>query len=69
MAGFRRASLAFAAALVWASGGMAARAQQAPEDRVRAAFLYQLAQYVTWLQGAPSKEPFRICVYGNDGFS
>lgn len=60
---------AIAAALLGVCGRTPLHAQQAPEDRVRAAFLYQLAQYVTWPQEAPSKEPFRICVYGYAGFS
>lgn len=65
----RRAAWTIAAVLVWTGGSVSLRAQQAPEDRVRAAFLYQLAQYVTWPQEAPTKEPFRICVYGYSGFS
>jgi hypothetical protein len=69
MPGNTRASWVIAAALLGACGGVDLRAQQAPEDRVRAAFLYQLAQYVTWPQETPSKEPFRICVYGYEGFS
>jgi len=69
MLGNARARWVIAAALLGAAGHPPARAQQAPEDRVRAAFLYQLAQYVTWPQEAPSKVPFRICVFGYAGFS
>lgn len=69
MPGNRRVSCLTAAAMLVACSGQSALSQKAPEDRVRAAFLYQLAQYVTWPQEAPSKEPFRICVYGYAGFS
>jgi hypothetical protein len=39
--------------------------QSATGEQVRAAFLYQLAQYVTW-PGNKSVDPLRFCVLGND---
>ncbi len=69
MLGSSRARWVIVLTLLGAGGGPALHAQQTSEDRLRAAFLYQLAQYITWPQTAPSKEPFRICVYGYTGFS
>ncbi|MBM3811456.1 MAG: YfiR family protein [Acidimicrobiia bacterium] len=37
----------------------------ATDEQVRAAFLYQLAQYVAW-PPAKSGDPLRFCVLGND---
>ena len=39
--------------------------RSATDDQMRSAFLYQLAQYVTWPQ-EKSGEPLRFCVLGDD---
>ena len=43
-------------------------ATAASEDEVRAAFLFQLAQYVTWPSDAtrPPDAPLRFCILGQD---
>ena len=41
------------------------RVQSASDDQVRSAFLFQLAQYVTW-PAKTNAEPLRFCVLGDD---
>lgn len=57
-----------AAALLAAGAIFGAERRSAPEEQVRAAFLYQLAQFVHWPEasyGGP-QSPLRFCVLGDD---
>lgn len=62
--GWRCFALATCAVLV---SGLPAQkpVYSATDEQVRAAFLYQLAQYVTWPENK-NREPLRFCVLGND---
>lgn len=42
--------------------------QSATDEQVRAAFLYQLAQFVTWPE-QKDRAPIQFCVLGNGGFA
>ena len=57
---------------VWitALGGIAARADEAPEYQVKAAFLYNFAKFVEWPSDALPQDssPFIIGVLGDDPF-
>jgi hypothetical protein len=66
-----RGRLLFAlAALALLLGALPARAQQATEDAVKAAFLPRFARYVAWPGPAlPAVgAPFQLCVVGRDPF-
>jgi hypothetical protein len=53
------------------SGGTPPEASAATEEEVRAAFLFQLAQYVHWPSVAGEREssPLRFCVLGQDNLT
>jgi hypothetical protein len=57
------------AAVLLAAGAIeGAERRSAPEEQVRAAFLYQLAQFVHWPEArfAGSQTPLRFCVLGDE---
>ena len=61
---------AVAAALVCATTAATVRAGAPSEHQVKAAFLYNFANFVEWPDGAlgPPGSPFRVCVVGTDPF-
>lgn len=54
-----------AAALAPDLGAQQAAVRSATEDQLRTAFLFQVAQYVSWTQVKPG-DPIRFCVMGDD---
>ncbi|MEO5820011.1 MAG: YfiR family protein [Vicinamibacteraceae bacterium] len=70
-AGFRFARrAAVAAALVIATIAIPVRAGAPSEHQVKAAFLYNFANFVQWPEGAlgPAGAPLKVCVVGTDPF-
>lgn len=39
------------------------------ENSIKAAYLYQIMQFVEWPEPRPSSDAFHLCVYGNDNIS
>ena len=69
--GFSRACRAFAAAAVACAIGVApVRAGAPSEHQVKAAFLYNFANFVQWPEGAfaSATAPLKVCVVGTDPF-
>ena len=56
--------LCFASSVVWAS--VAALAQDVPEYRLKAAFIYNFILFTQW--PSPTGESFNLCIYGKDPF-
>ncbi len=65
-------TLARAALAIWLFVPFALPARKtvhsATDEQVRAAFFYQLAQFVTWPE-QKDRAPIQFCVLGNDGFA
>jgi hypothetical protein len=67
---FARRALAAAALVSGLVAAAPARAGAPSEHQVKAAFLYNFANFVQWPDGAlgPSGSPLRVCVVGTDPF-
>lgn len=61
---FRRFALALCLLLTWLPAGSQAEEAQATEFRVKAAFLYNFARFVTWQQASAGQ--FTLCILGRD---
>lgn len=60
--------VALCAIAVVASGRLAAQASKPTEYEVQAAYLSNFGRFVEWPAGTPDKDPFYVCVLGQDPF-